>query len=309
MAKFLIKRISSLLVVLFGVTVITFALTALISGNPAEIVLLRTGIYPTLEEIAQMEARMGFDVSLPRQYILWLANALRLDFGMSFITRRPVVVELALRLPATIWLAGGAFALMVMLALLGGLVSVYFDGRTVDKLVSAFTVVFMGVPGFVLGTALMYFFSVRLGVLPMVGDITPARFLVPVITLALPMACRYARMVKAGVLDELGEGYVVALRAKGLHGTQILGRALKNALAPIVNLLGLSFGTLLGGAVVVESIFSWPGLGSYLMFSIGTRDYPVIIAYVLLMAVIFVLINFLVDLLVYALDPRVEKRL
>jgi len=307
MRKYIIKKACGLFAVLFGVSVLTFALTSFIQGNPAQIVLLRTGIEPTLEEIALLEAQMGLDASLPRQYLTWAGNALRLDFGVSYITGRPVIEELAHRLPATAALAAGAFVLMLVLSVPVGILAVVFHGRWPDKLISAVTFTVMGIPGFVLGTVLLYFISVRLGLLPMVGEITFARYILPVITLALPMACRYVRLVRGTLLDVLGEDYILLLRTQGLRETTILfSGALKNALIPVVNLMGLSFGTLLGGSIVVESIFSWPGLGSYLMDSIGDRDYPVVIAYILLMASAFVVINFLVDLLVCWLDPRVS---
>ena len=307
MEKYLIKKTCGLFVVLFGVSVLTFALMSFIRGNPAEIVLRRSGLDATLEEISLMETRMGLDRSVPERYLAWLGGAMRLDFGVSNITRRPVIEELALRLPATLRLAAGAFALMLFLSVPIGISAVIFHERWPDKLISAVTFIGMGIPGFVLGTALMYFISVRLNLLPIVGGITPARHVLPVITLALPMTCRYVRIIKACILDVLGEDYIFLLRAQGLKETTVLfGNALKNALIPIVNLMGLSLGTLLGGSILVESIFSWPGLGSYLITSIDSRDYPVITAYVLLTATVFVLINFLVDIFTCLLDPRVS---
>jgi len=309
MEKYLVKKICGLFVVLFGVSVLTFALASSIRGNPAEIVLRRSGLDPTLEEISIMETRMGLDRSVSARYMAWVKNALRLDFGVSNITRQPVIEELARRLPATLRLAVGAFTVMLLLSVPFGISAVVFHEKWPDKLISAITFIGMGIPGFVLGTALMYFISVRLGLLPMVGDITPARHILPILTLALPMTCRYVRIIKACILDVLGEDYIFLLRAQGLKETTILfGNALKNALIPVINLMGLSLGTLLGGSIVVESIFSWPGLGSYLIASIDSRDYPVVTAYVLLTGTVFVLINFLVDLFVCLLDPRVSLK-
>jgi len=309
MLKYVIKRICGLFAVLFGVSVLTFALTTFIQGNPAEIALRRAGIEATSEDIAMMETQLGLDRSVPEQYILWITNALRLDFGESNITRRPVIHELALRLPATASLAIGAFVLMFALSVPIGILSVAFHGKWLDKAISAFSFVVMGIPGFVLGTVLLYFISVRLELLPMIGEITPARYILPVVTLALPMACRYVRIVKAGILGVLGEDYILLLRVQGLREATILyGNALRNAFIPILNLMGLSFGTLLGGAIVVETIFSWPGLGNYLMSSIAARDFPVLIAYILLMATAFVIINFVVDLIACFLDPRISLK-
>jgi len=309
MGRYLVKKIFGLFAVLFGVSVLTFALAYSIRGNPAEIVLRRSGIDPTREEISLMEARMGLDRSVAEQYLAWIGSAVRLDFGVSHITRQPVIEELTRRLPATLQLAVGAFALMLALSVPIGILTVIFHERWPDKMISAVTFIIMGIPGFVLGTALMYFISVRLGLLPMVGGITPARHILPVVTLALPMTCRYIRIIKACLLDVLGEDYIFLLRAQGLKETTILfGNALKNALIPVINLMGISLGTLLGGSIVVESIFSWPGLGNYLLASIGNRDYPVVTAYVLLTATTFVLINFMVDIFACLLDPRISLK-
>lgn len=306
MARYLVKKVLGLIAVLVGVSILTFGLTSFIQGNPAEIVLRQAGHDATLEEIALMEAQLGLDRSLAEQYLFWLRNVIRLDFGESYITRRPVISELALRLPATLQLSVGAFVFMLLLSVPVGILAVAYHGRWPDKVIGAITFTFMGIPGFVLGMVLMYLVSVYFELLPMVGEITAARFILPVITLALPMACRYIRIIKAGLLEVLKEDYIFLLRVQGLRErTVLIGNALKNAFIPVINLLGLSFGTLLGGSIVVESIFSWPGLGSFLLTSIGSRDYPIVIAYVILMAVVFVVINFLVDLLACLLDPRI----
>ena len=309
MGKYLFKKICGLFVVLFGVSVLTFGLTSMIQGNPAEIVLRQAGHDATLEEIALMEARLGLDRTLAGQYLHWLSNVVRLDFGTSYITRRPVIDEIALRLPPTLWLSVSSFGLMILLSVPVSILAVSCHGRWPDKVIGVITFTFMGVPGFVLGMVLMYFISVYFELLPMVGDITAARFVLPVITLALPMACRYVRIIKAALLEILREDYIFLLRVQGLRErTVLMGNALKNALIPIVNLMGLSLGALVGGSIVVESIFSWPGLGSFLLASIGNRDYPIVIAYVLLMATVFVVINFLVDILTCFLDPRISFR-
>jgi len=307
MRKYLARKVASLFFVLIGVSVLTFALTGLVEGNPAERALRRAGVDPTLQEIAFMEERLGLDRSLPEQYLGWVGDALRLDFGVSHQTDEPVLEELARHLPATAMLSLGAFLLMIMLSLPLGIMAVAFHGRWPDKIIGAATFTLMGVPGFVLGTVLLYFVSVRLGWLPMVGEISFGRLVLPMVTLALPMACRYVRLIKGGVLDVLGEDYIFLMRTQGLRErTVLLGGAFKNACIPLVNLLGISFGTLLGGSVIVEYIFSWPGLGSFLMVSIDSRDYPVVTAYLLLMATAFVLINFLIDLLTFLLDPRIS---
>lgn len=306
MGKYALNKAAHLLLVLVGVSILTFALTTWIQGNPADIVLGQTGIEPTHEEIALMEKRLGIDQSILVQYFAWVRDVLELDFGSSYITRKPVIEELAYRLPPTVTLTFVSFFLMLLLAVPIGILTVMKKDTWLDHGISAVTFTFMGIPGFVLGLVLAYFISVRLQLLPMVGNQTTAHWILPVVTLALPMACRYIRLIKANMLEVLDEDYIFLLRTKGLRESVIMfSNALKNAFIPIVNLMGISFGNLLGGSVIVESIFSWPGLGNYLMFSINNRDYPVILAYVLLMAAVFVIINFIVDMIVCLLDPRI----
>lgn len=304
--KYVLKKAAHLLVVLVGVSVLTFTLTTQIQGNPADIVLGQAGIEPNHEEIALMEKRLGIDQSIPVQYFTWVSNVLKLDFGSSYITQKPVIEELAYRVPATVNLTLASFLLMLVLAVPIGILAVIKKDTWIDYGISAVTFTFMGIPGFVIGLVLAYFIAVRLQLLPMFGNQTITHWVLPVVTLALPMACRYIRMIKANMLEVLDEDYIFLLRTKGLREFVIMfSNALKNAFIPIVNLMGISFGNLLGGSVIVESIFSWPGLGNYLMLSINNRDYPVILAYVLLMAAVFVMINFIVDMFVCLLDPRI----
>lgn len=306
MGKYVLKKAAHLFIVLLGVSILTFALTSWIEGNPADIVLGQSGIEPTPEEIAIMEKRLGIDQSLPLQYMAWIKNVIRLDLGKSYLTGKPVIEEIAYRLPATVHLTLAAFLLMLLLAVPVGILAVVKKDTWIDHLISAMTFTVMGIPGFVLGLVLAYLISVKLELLPMIGNKTPAHWVLPVVTLAVPMASRYIRMIKANMLEVLDEDYIFLLRTKGLPERLIMfSNALRNAFIPIVNLMGISFGHLLGGSVVIESIFSWPGLGNYLMLSINNRDYPVVLAYVLLMAAVFVLINFIVDLIVCLLDPRI----
>lgn len=306
MVKYIFKKIAHLLFVLIGVSILSFILITWIQGNPADIVLGQSGIEPTREEIALMEKQLGIDQSIPVQYFTWVQNVLKLDFGYSYITRKPVIEELAYRLSATLILTFTAFFLMLLLAIPIGVLNVIKKDTWLDHVISAVTFTFMGIPGFVLGLVLVYFISVKFKLLPMFGNETIYHWVLPVITLALPMACRYIRLIKANMLEVLDEDYIFLLRTKGLHESIIMfSNALKNALIPIVNLMGISLGNMLGGSVIVETIFSWPGLGNYLMMSINNRDYPVILAYVLIMAAIFVFLNFIVDIIVSLLDPRI----
>lgn len=307
MPGYLIKKLGRLLLVLIGVSLIAFGMTYWIQGNPAELVLAQTGVDPTQEEIERMEHQLGLDRSLPEQYLTWIEKVLQGDFGTSYITGVPVKEELAYRVPATLKLTIGAFLVTLGLAVPLGIWSAVQKDKLPDVLTRGAASMGLAVPGFIWGLLLCYWFSVRLGLLPMTGEQTFARLVLPVLTLSLPLTSRYICVIRGCVLEQLEEGYVFLLRSKGLREQTILwGNVLKNAAVPVVSLLGLSLGSLLGGSVVVESLFSWPGLGSYLITSINNRDYPVITAYVLLMAVAFVLINGLADLLLCLLDPRIR---
>ncbi len=307
MPGYLIKKLGRLLLVLIGVSLIAFGMTHWIQGNPAELVLAQTGVDPTQEEIERMEHQLGLDRSLPEQYLTWIEKVLQGDFGTSYITGVPVKEELAYRVPATLKLTIGAFLVTLGLAVPLGIWSAVQKDKLPDVLTRGAASMGLAVPGFIWGLLFCYWFSVRLGLLPMTGEQTFARLVLPVLTLSLPLTSRYICVIRGCVLEQLEESYVFLLRSKGLRERTILwGNVLKNAAVPVVSLLGLSLGSLLGGSVVVESLFSWPGLGSYLITSINNRDYPVITAYVLLMAVAFVLINGLADLLLCLLDPRIR---
>ena len=305
--QYILKKAARLLVVLLGVSLITFGMTVCIEGDPAELALARAGIDPTPEEILKMQQQMGLDKSLAQRYVSWMGGVLHGDLGVSNISGNPVTKELCSRLPATLQLTGAAFGFMLLLAVPLGIVTAVYRGRLVDHLVRGITFVLMATPGFVLGFFLCYRLSAKLKWLPMVGNQTPLHLVLPVLTLALPLAARYTNLIRSNLVEVLDEDYIFLLRSKGLSERIILwGSALKNAFIPVVSLLGLSLGSLLGGSVVVETLFSWPGLGSYLMSSIASRDYPVILGYVLLMGAVFVGIHYLVDLLVCCMDPRVR---
>ncbi|MDR3230794.1 MAG: ABC transporter permease [Synergistaceae bacterium] len=306
MWKYAAKKTLGLVAILFGVSVLTFVLTAWIRGNPAEVVLGRAGVDPSRADVVMMEQRMGLDQSIVARYLDWARNLLRLDFGTSYTSGLPVIEEIKYRLPATLHLTAGAFVLMLVTAVPIAIFMVVKKDSWTEYSLNAVTFIVMGTPGFVLGMGLAWLISVRLRLLPMVGNKTPAHSVLPIITLALPMACRYIRLIRSNIIEVLDEDYIFLLRTRGLKERTILfSHALKNAFIPIVNLMGISLGSLLGGSIVVESIFSWPGLGNYLMISIGNRDYPVVLAYVLLMATVFVAINYLVDLFICFLDPRI----
>lgn len=307
MKSYLFRRILYLLPVMLGVSIITFALINLAPGDPAEIILRADGMEPTAEAVAVLREELGLNDPLYIQYGRWLWGVLHLDLGESFRTGRPVAEELFSRLPATLELTCAALVFMVILAVPAGILSALYRHTLVDHLGRLGALAGASLPGFWLGLVLIYLFSVKLGILPVMGRGGLEHLVLPAVTLGFGMAAVYARVLRAGMLDVLGQDYIKVARAKGLKEKWVIGRhALKNALLPAVTLLGMSFGHLLGGAVIVETIFAWPGVGKFAVESIFNRDYPVIQGYALFMAVVFVLANLLVDISYVFLDPRIR---
>ena len=312
MAAFLIRRFAEAVPVVFLATLLIFLGMRLIPGDPA---LVLAGQNATPEALAAIRQANGLDQPLPAQYAIWLNNALHADFGVSFFSRTPVAQLLAQRAPATLELGLAAMLVTVVLSVPSGVVAAVRHHRPHDWLISGFNGLAVAVPSFWLGILAILLFSLALGWLPPGGrgDFTrdPGQelkyLLLPAVTLALPGVAAVSRLVKASMLEVLGDDYVRTARAKGVaEQGVVLGHALRNALVPVVTLLGLQFGRLLGGAVITESVFSWPGLGRLIRDAIGNRDYAVVQATLLLLVVTFIVINLLTDVLYGALDPRIR---
>jgi peptide/nickel transport system permease protein len=242
------------------------------------------------------------------QYVQFLGGALTGDFGTSFRHQQPALPLVLERLPATLELAGAALALAVVLALPLGILAAVYRGRLLDVLAMAFAVVGQATPYFWMGIMLILVVSVELGWLPTSGRGGLERLILPTVTLGTHFAASLARLTRTSMLEVLGQQFVTTARAKGLsERSVVLAHALKNAAVPVVTLIGLQFGTLLGGAVVTETIFAWPGVGRLAVQSVFVRDYPVVQAGVFVLALTFVAINLLVDLLYGVLDPRIRR--
>ncbi|MGO0122409.1 nickel ABC transporter permease [Desulfothermobacter acidiphilus] len=307
MLSYLLKRLLYLVPVMLGVSLVTFLLINLAPGDPAELILRSGGVEPTREAVEALREELGLNDPLYLQYGRWLWRALHGDWGRSFRTGQPVVEELLSRFPATLELALAATLFMLCLALPLGILSALYRHAWLDHLSRLGALLGASLPGFWLGLMLIYLFAVKLRVLPVMGRGGLEHLVLPAVTLGFGLAAVYARILRAGMLDALGQDYIKVARAKGLPEKWVIGRhALKNALLPVVTLLGLSFGHLLGGAVIVETIFAWPGVGKFAVDSIFNRDYPVIQGYALFMSVVFVLVNLVVDLSYVLLDPRIR---
>ncbi|MCF7984609.1 MAG: ABC transporter permease [Thiohalocapsa sp.] len=300
------SRIGAAAVVVLGVCTLVFALIHLIPGDPVEAMLGDTA--RPADRDALREA-LGLNLSLGEQYRRYMAGLLRLDLGHSFLDGRPVSAILAERLPATAQLAGAALLLALLLALPLGMLAALRRGGPLDSGAMAFSLIGISIPNFWLGPLLILVFSLWLGWTPVSGNESAFGLVLPALTLGTAMAAILARMVRASVLEVLAEDYVRTARAKGVSELRILWRhAMRNAWLPVLTLIGLQLGGLLGGAVITETVFAWPGVGSLLVESIQARDFPVVQGCVLLISLIYVAVNTLTDLAYAWVDPRVARR-
>jgi peptide/nickel transport system permease protein len=309
---FLLRRLLEAVPVVFLTTVAIFDGIRLIPGDPALVLAGQNADPQTIEAIRQAN---GLDQPLPLQYVIWLNNVVHGDLGVSFFTRTPVAQLVAQRTPATLELGVAAMVVSVVLAIPTGVLAAVRQHRPLDWLISGFNGLAVGIPSFWLGILAILFFSLALGWLPPGGrgdftrdPVQELKFLVlPAITLALPGVAAISRLVKASMLEVLGDDYVRTARAKGVAESGVITRhAFRNAMVPVATLLTLQFGRLLGGAVITESVFSWPGLGRLIRDSIGNRDYAVVQACLLLFVVVFIVINLATDVAYGMLDPRIR---
>jgi len=301
---FLLRRLLLTVPVLLGVTTLVFSLIHLVPGDPVQAML---GESASPQDVAELRGRLGLDRPLYSQYAAFLKGVTTGDLGASLRTNQPVTSAIAERMPATVELAAAAMVFAIVLAIPLGIVAAVTAGTTVDHAATTVALIGISVPGFWLGPLLAILFSVELGWLPVSGRGTLAHLVLPAITLGAPLAAVLARMTRASVIEELRELYVLAARARGASRMRaVLRHAFRNSLIPIVTVLGLQFGAVLTGAVITETIFSWPGVGRLLIQSINFRDYPLVQGCILLIAVTYVGVNLLTDLVYGFLDPRIR---
>lgn len=299
-------RLGAAALVMLGACTLVFLLIHLIPGDPVEAMLGETARAADREA---MRAALGLDAPLWRQYLDYLGGLARLDLGVSLREQRPVTTILAERLPPTLLLASASLLLAVGIAVPLGVLAARHQHRPLDRLAMGFSLLGMAVPNFWLGPLLILVFSLWLGWTPISGMQQPSSLILPAITLGTGLAAVLARMVRNSLLEVLGDDYVRTARAKGLSEGAVLRRhALRNAWLPVLTLLGLQLGALLGGAVITETVFAWPGIGSLLVEAIQARDFPVVQGSVLLVAGLYVAVNMATDLAYAYVDPRVRLR-
>lgn len=312
MGRYALQRLWQMIPVLFLISIAVFSIIHFIPGNPAQII---AGPNATPEQLAALEARLGLDKPLWMQYLIWLRNVFTGDLGVSYINKFPVRDMISQRIPATIELAIASIIIAVIIALPLGILSALRPGSFFDLAVTTFSALTFAMPGFFLLVLLVILFSQELRWLPPSGRPNladqPVLFLksiiLPAFTLGIGIATNLARYLRSSLLEVLDQDYVRTARAKGLRGSIVLIRhALPNALIPVVTILGLQLGDLLSGAIIIESIYAWPGVGRLTIQAIEWRDYALLQANVLFIVIVFLLINLLTDLTYGWLDPRIR---
>jgi nickel transport system permease protein len=309
MLWFIVKRFASLIPVLFGISLITFILIHLIPGDPAVAYLRLSQIPPTDEAVAAIRAELGLDNPLYVQYVDWLRKVFQLDFGTSYVSKEPVWDEMLLHFSATLELTVAALILTVVISLPIGIFSAFYKEGIFDELSRMLAFVGASMPTFWLGFLFMYFLSVKLDLFPVLGRGTLSHLVLPSLTLAFAYISSFTRLQRASMLENLNQPFILYARARGLRERLVVGKhVLKVSILPVVTVLGMSIGNMLSGAVIVETVFAWPGMGQLFVSSILNRDYPMIQGMLLLIGMIFVISNLLVDIAYAFLDPRIRWR-
>lgn len=303
----LVRRCAQFIPVFFGITVLSFTLIHLAPSDPVSVRLSLGGIAVDPTAAAQMRTEMGLDRPLPIQYGDWLMRFLHGDMGTSYRSDRPVAAMLLQALPYTLAIAASAMLLTLLISLPLGIAIAAYRNSALDCIVRFLTFIGNAVPSFIVGILLMFLFSYQLGWIPVLAGNSPVGMVLPTAALALIMSARYIRQIRAATLDELAKDYIIGLRARGITERRILfGNVLKNIMGIVITLTAISVGSLLGGVVIIETLFSRPGVGSLLMTAINSRDYPVIQAAVVWMVLAYFVVNLLADLSYRRFNPRVR---
>lgn len=307
MRRSIIRRVLQFIPVLLGITFLAFLLIYLSPSDPVSVRMSAGGISVSPEIMESMRRSMGLDRPLLIQYGDWLWNILHGNMGKSYITDADVLDQILKALPYTLKMAGASLLLTLCISIPVGILTAAMQNSKFDYVVRVMAFVGNALPNFIIALCLMFIFSYRLGWIPVLATTKPIGLVLPALTLALVMSSRYIRQIRAAMLDELGKGDVVGLRSRGLSETTILYKnVLKNIMVTVITLTGISLGSLLGGTVIVETVFTWPGLGSLIMEGISQRDYPVVQAVIVWMASAFMVVNLLTDISYTVFNPKIK---
>ncbi|MCX8203483.1 MAG: ABC transporter permease [Nitrososphaeria archaeon] len=302
--NYVVRRVLISIPTFFGVSLIVFLMVRLLPGDPARVI---AGLLASEEEVQRIRVFLGLDKPIHEQYFIFLSNLIRGDLGTSARTGNPVIVEIASRLPYTFALTLAAMAIAIIIGVLVGVFSARHRYTKADYAITTASLFGVSMPVYWLGIILILVFAVNLRLLPAAGAERPESVVLPALTLALFSSALIVRMTRSSMIEAMSQDYVRTARSKGLEErTVVYKHALRNALIPVVTVVGLQFGNLLGGAVLTETVFAWPGIGRLLYESLMARDYPVIQGVVLMTATIFIVINIIVDIIYSYIDPRIR---
>lgn len=302
------SRLSQLFIMIFVLSFLTFLLMKITPGDPIRSILKVDDVSVTTEKEEQLKKEYGFDEPILKQYREWIINVSQFDLGESLISKKPVSELILERLPATLALAMGGLTVLFLISIPLGVVSALYENRWPDYISRWFALVGASIPSFWLGLLLMYFFSLKLQWLPMMGRGTFAHFVLPSFTLGIAMAPIYITLLRERLITILESPYIEAAKARGISKRRILFfHALRGSLIPLITMFGLSLGSLLGGLSVIEILFSWPGMGELIVQAVTQRDYPLIQGFIIVIGFLIVLTNLLVDLLYMVINPQVQQ--
>lgn len=308
MKNYALKRLLQLIPILLAITFLSFGMMRIAGSDVVEQKMENTSGTVSQEMIDNARAELGLDKPFVVQYFTWLGNLLRGDMGTSYVSNKPVFSTFVSKLPATLLLTAVSILLTVLISIPLGIWSAVKQNTATDYVIRTASFIGNSLPNFFVSLLLMYFFAIRLGWFPVIsGSVSLQSVALPALTLAIAMSAKYLRQVRATVLDELSKDYVLGARARGVKfSTTLIRSVMKASLVTIITLLTLSIGSLLGGTAIVESIFMWDGVGKLAVDAINMRDYPIIQAYVMWMAIIYVVVNLITDLSYHFLDPRIR---
>ncbi|AET60910.1 nickel ABC transporter permease [Paenibacillus terrae] len=313
MLKLIAKKLFELALFFLILSFVSFFLLKLVPGDPVRSILRVDDVAVSNQQIADMRTQLGLDQPLPVQYGKWLVQLLQFDFGQSYLTHRPVITEFMEKLPFTLLLTGGSLFIMLLIALPLGTMAALYRNCWIDSASRIFSLIGSSIPSFWLGLLLIEWFAVKLHILPSMGEGTFLHLVLPSLTLGLAMAAVYVRMIRASLIESSGQDFIKAAQARGISPVRIFFRHMfRHSLVPLITVFSESIGSLLGGTVVIEVLFAYPGLGKWIVDAIAARDYPIIQGYTLFMAVFIVGINILVELSYRWVNPEIalkEKRL
>lgn len=309
MGTYVLKRIITIVPIFLIATLVTFGMINLSPVDPAEAYFATAHIQATDEMLEQKRHEFGLDQPLLIQYVNTIIKICQFDFGISYVTNKPVWEEISSRLPATIQLTIGSLLIAILVSVPLGFLAGIKKNSGMDHFSRFLSFIGASIPSFWLGYLFIFFFSVKLDLFPVEGTGTWKHLILPSVTLAFPLIALYTRLLRTSVLENLQESYVLFARTRGFHEKMIMGKhVLRMAISPMITGLGMNIGNLLTGAIIVEAVFSWPGFGRYFIDAIFNRDVPVIQAYVLLAAGVFLISNLIVDLVQMYIDPRISRK-